>query len=267
MAEQEVDVRRVGAEFLGAVGRGAVRTRGAVDRHPGPDELPVAVLVCSYGRAVELVVEVVLGVHLGERVEVEKLLEGAHRTARRFARVVPALEGDHEESAARELLCHCAPARPNRMAGLLSRIELRLSVVTPTTTPAAVLWDMDGTLVNTEPYWIAAETELIESFGGSWTHEEALQLVGSGLMNSAEIIRAKGVDLDPVVIVDRLTDRVLEQLRGVRDSVASGSPRAPHRAARAGHPDGSRHDVDRPDGPPHRRPSGLRRVRRRRLGR
>jgi HAD superfamily hydrolase (TIGR01509 family) len=71
---------------------------------------------------------------------------------------------------------------------------------------------MDGTLVNTEPYWIAAETELIESFGGSWTHEEALQLVGSGLMNSAEIIRAKGVDLDAAVIVDRLTDRVLEQL-------------------------------------------------------
>jgi len=47
--------------------------------------------------------------------------------------------------------------------------------------PAAVLWDMDGTLVNTEPYWIAAETELIHDFGGDWSHEEALQLVGSGL--------------------------------------------------------------------------------------
>ena len=71
---------------------------------------------------------------------------------------------------------------------------------------------MDGTLVNTEPYWISAETELIESFGGSWTHEEALQLVGSGLFNSADIIRAKGVDLSHEEIIDRLTDRVLEQL-------------------------------------------------------
>lgn len=84
--------------------------------------------------------------------------------------------------------------------------------VVTTTNPAAVLWDMDGTLVNTEPYWIAAETELIESFGGTWTHEEALQLVGSGLMASAQILQAKGVDLPAPEIVDRLTDRVLQQL-------------------------------------------------------
>lgn len=101
------------------------------------------------------------------------------------------------------------------MTGLLSRIELRWSVVThphPHDRPAAVLWDMDGTLVNTEPYWISAETELIESFGGSWTHEEALQLVGSGLFTSATILRAKGVDLPEDEIIDRLTDRVMEQL-------------------------------------------------------
>ena len=86
-----------------------------------------------------------------------------------------------------------------------------MSVVTPTH-PAAVLWDMDGTLVNTEPYWIAAETELIESFGGSWTHEEALQLVGSGLFASAQILQAKGVELSEADIIDKLTDRVMEQL-------------------------------------------------------
>lgn len=98
---------------------------------------------------------------------------------------------------------------------LSSRIELRLSLVThrhPSATPAAVLWDMDGTLVNTEPYWISAETELIHDFGGTWTHEEALQLVGSGLWNSARIIQAKGVTLSEEEIIDHLTDRVLDQL-------------------------------------------------------
>ncbi|WP_309620148.1 HAD family phosphatase [Salinibacterium sp.] len=80
------------------------------------------------------------------------------------------------------------------------------------TTPAAVLWDMDGTLVNTEPYWISAETELIESFGGTWTHDEALELVGSGLWRSAQVMQAKGVALTEVEIIDNLTDRVLEQL-------------------------------------------------------
>jgi HAD superfamily hydrolase (TIGR01509 family) len=71
---------------------------------------------------------------------------------------------------------------------------------------------MDGTLVNTEPYWIAAETELIRTYGGDWTHDEAMALVGSGLWHSARIIQAKGVTLTEDEIIDRLTDRVLEQL-------------------------------------------------------
>ncbi len=78
--------------------------------------------------------------------------------------------------------------------------------------PAAVLWDMDGTLVNTEPYWISAETDLIHEYGGDWSHDEAMQLVGSGLWASARIIQAKGVTLTEDEIIDRLTDRVLEQL-------------------------------------------------------
>jgi len=71
---------------------------------------------------------------------------------------------------------------------------------------------MDGTLVNTEPYWIAAETELIEAHGGTWSHEEALQLVGSGLDTSAGILQNKGVALPVDEIIDHLTDRVMEQL-------------------------------------------------------
>lgn len=78
--------------------------------------------------------------------------------------------------------------------------------------PAAVLWDMDGTIVDTEPYWMRAETELVESFGGVWTHEDGMQLVGSGLLDSAAIIRDAGVDLPLETIVDRLTDSVMEQI-------------------------------------------------------
>lgn len=83
--------------------------------------------------------------------------------------------------------------------------------------PQAVLWDMDGTLVDTEPYWMASETALVESFGGTWSHEQALQLVGSGLNESAEILRAAGVDMAGDAIVDHLTDAVrrLLETRGV----------------------------------------------------
>jgi HAD superfamily hydrolase (TIGR01509 family) len=67
---------------------------------------------------------------------------------------------------------------------------------------------MDGTLVDTEPYWMAAETALVESFGGTWSHEQALQLVGNGLLDSAVILRAAGVDMSPQAIIDTLTDDV-----------------------------------------------------------
>ncbi|WP_344297327.1 HAD family phosphatase [Agromyces neolithicus] len=78
--------------------------------------------------------------------------------------------------------------------------------------PAAVLWDMDGTLVDTERYWMAAEEELVEAFDGTWTHDDALELVGSGLWEAAAVFQAKGVDLDADTIVARLTGRVREQL-------------------------------------------------------
>lgn len=73
---------------------------------------------------------------------------------------------------------------------------------------------MDGTLVDTEPYWIAAETELLEEFGVSWSHEQALQMVGKGLWHSAELLREAGAsELSADEIVYRLSGEVRRQLR------------------------------------------------------
>ena len=69
----------------------------------------------------------------------------------------------------------------------------------------AVLWDMDGTLVDTEPYWIAAETPLVDSYGGTWTHEKALSLVGLALEDSARILQGEGVRMSVDDIIDHLT--------------------------------------------------------------
>lgn len=80
--------------------------------------------------------------------------------------------------------------------------------------PAAVLWDMDGTLVDTEPYWMASEQELVRSFGGTWTHDDGMLLVGQGLWTSAAILQSRGVDLPADEIVYGLTERVREKLAG-----------------------------------------------------
>ena len=55
---------------------------------------------------------------------------------------------------------------------------------------------MDGTLVDTEPYWIETEYELVEAYGGTWTDEHALRLVGNDLLDSAALHpRARRVPL------------------------------------------------------------------------
>lgn len=60
---------------------------------------------------------------------------------------------------------------------------------------------------------MAAETRLVESFGGTWTHEDALQLVGSGLIDSAIILQNAGVRMEAEAIVAHLTDEVQNLLR------------------------------------------------------
>lgn len=84
-----------------------------------------------------------------------------------------------------------------------------------TSLPAAVLWDMDGTLVDTEPYWIAAEYALVAEHGGTWTDEDAHALVGSALLTAAAYIRERGgVGLEPEQIVENLLARVIDGVRG-----------------------------------------------------
>jgi HAD superfamily hydrolase (TIGR01509 family) len=86
------------------------------------------------------------------------------------------------------------------------------TVPTAARLPAAVLWDMDGTLVDTEPYWLQAESDLVHAAGGVWTAEDGLQLVGSGLERSALILQSRGVELTVEQIITTLTDRIREQI-------------------------------------------------------
>lgn len=82
------------------------------------------------------------------------------------------------------------------------------------TLPAAVLWDMDGTIIDTEPYWIDAEIALATRDGGTWTHDDGLTLIGKALPESAEILRERaGVKGSNDDIVDDLVRQVGHLLR------------------------------------------------------
>lgn len=69
---------------------------------------------------------------------------------------------------------------------------------------------MDGTLVDTEPLWIDAERELVASYGGEWSDEMALRLVGNPLLVSGQLIRDNSpVTLSAEEIVGYLLERVI----------------------------------------------------------
>ena len=71
---------------------------------------------------------------------------------------------------------------------------------------------MDGTIIDTEPFWMDAETELVQSYGGSWTHENAIALVGQGLWHSARVLQSHGVRLSEDQIIETLTAQVLARI-------------------------------------------------------
>jgi HAD superfamily hydrolase (TIGR01509 family) len=75
---------------------------------------------------------------------------------------------------------------------------------------------MDGTLVDTEPYWIAAEYALAARHGGVWSDHDALELVGNDLLESGRYMRDRmGIDVEPEQIVDELLDDVIAQVERV----------------------------------------------------
>ncbi|HET7350686.1 MAG TPA: HAD family phosphatase [Marmoricola sp.] len=80
--------------------------------------------------------------------------------------------------------------------------------------PAGVLWDMDGTLVDTEPYWMECEFALAEKYGGTWSHEHGLAVVGGDLIDSATYMREHmGIDRTPHQIVEELLDGVVSRVQ------------------------------------------------------
>jgi HAD superfamily hydrolase (TIGR01509 family) len=77
----------------------------------------------------------------------------------------------------------------------------------------AVLFDMDGLLVDTEGVWFEVETEVVTRLGGSWGPEHQEQLVGGSWMRTVgymlELTRA---DVDPAVVAEWLIEGMERRL-------------------------------------------------------
>lgn len=77
-----------------------------------------------------------------------------------------------------------------------------MTTATPVGRPAAALWDMDGTIIDSEPLWIKAEIAMLERYGLAFPKGMETQLVGLGLTAAATHFQELGVPLSTDEIID-----------------------------------------------------------------
>ena len=85
------------------------------------------------------------------------------------------------------------------------------------TLPDALLIDMDGTLVDTEPYWEIAKIQLAAKYDIPFTSADAAELVGKSMMVTVRALQDAGVPLNDEEILLALVD-------DVERNVANGIP-------------------------------------------
>lgn len=77
------------------------------------------------------------------------------------------------------------------------------------TRPAAILFDMDGTLIDSEPIWFATEVAILAEYGFELGPEHALQVLGQANEVVVEyLLRISGIPLTP----DQLNARIDEAM-------------------------------------------------------
>lgn len=75
----------------------------------------------------------------------------------------------------------------------------------------AVFWDMDGTLIDSEPYWHAAEMQIARDSGGYWTEDLAWQSSGTPISDVARRMMAHGTPLPAEEIASRMIGDVAKR--------------------------------------------------------
>jgi HAD superfamily hydrolase (TIGR01509 family) len=80
----------------------------------------------------------------------------------------------------------------------------------------AVLFDMDGTIIDSEPYWMASEQALAAEHNGTWTTTDSLGVIGKDLNESSKLFKdATNVPLEVEEIKNRLSNDVQSRLAKV----------------------------------------------------
>jgi HAD superfamily hydrolase (TIGR01509 family) len=85
--------------------------------------------------------------------------------------------------------------------------------LTPPFVPQAVVFDLDGLLVDSEPTWERAERRLVtEDYGRPWDPALRPLLLGRGAADAAALL-GEFLDADPREVARRMTSRAVEEFK------------------------------------------------------
>ncbi len=89
---------------------------------------------------------------------------------------------------------------------------------------SAVLFDMDGLLVDTEPLWLEAEHETMAALGGTWSEADQRAILGSSLTYATGYMRRlSGTDLGDDDVAGMFIGIMLRRLRGGEIQIQPGA--------------------------------------------
>ena len=101
----------------------------------------------------------------------------------------------------------------------------------------AVLFDMDGLLVDTEPLWFETETEVMARLGAPWTKEDQERLLGGSMEHTVGYLLSKATRLAPPAEIARwMTDGMLRRAADGRVIIRPGARELITEVAAAGIP-------------------------------
>ena len=101
----------------------------------------------------------------------------------------------------------------------------------------AVLFDMDGLLVDTEPLWFETETEVMARLGAPWTKEDQERLLGGSMEHTVGYLLAKASRPAPPAQVARwMMDGMLRRAADGRVIIRPGARELITEVAAAGIP-------------------------------
>ena len=76
---------------------------------------------------------------------------------------------------------------------------------------SAILFDMDGTLIDSEPLWLAAEKQVMEEAGSTWDEADQINCLGGPMERTERYMQERTGNTKPFGYFGSRLDLVIEQ--------------------------------------------------------